>query len=142
MAVLSVSVGVAAAVAVLVGGGVTVGGTVPVEVAVPLVLMLMLTFPRLQATTVRMMAEIPIRNHFVRLVFILSSLLIKYYDMYYHYNQCPGWMAHDPLRDPAKNAGQASTLLGPCKVRPDKNRQDRQDRQALKVFWTEACIGL
>jgi hypothetical protein len=61
---------VPAAVAEVTGGNVAGRVDVPVGVAVPLVLMLMLTFPRLQATTVRMMAEIPIRIVFAGLVFI------------------------------------------------------------------------
>jgi hypothetical protein len=65
-----VTVVVAAAVAVLMGGVVAARVDVPVGEAVPLVLMLMLTFPRLQATTANMIAEIPIRNVFVRMVFI------------------------------------------------------------------------
>jgi hypothetical protein len=59
---------VAAAVAALVGGTVAVEAAVPVGVAVPLYMIV--TFPRLQATTLRMMAEIPIRILFVHLVFI------------------------------------------------------------------------
>jgi hypothetical protein len=63
-----VSVGVAAAVSALVGGSVAVERTVPVGVAAPLYMIV--TFPRLQATTVRMMAEIAIRIVFVVLFFI------------------------------------------------------------------------
>ena len=65
-----VSVGVSATVAVLVGGTVAMGAAVPVRVAVPLNVIAILTFPRLHATTVRMIAEMQIRILFVRLVFI------------------------------------------------------------------------
>jgi len=69
-----VSVGVAAAVASLVGATVAMGVAdsagvaVPVVVAVPKIVVL--TFPRLHASTVRMVAHIPIRILFVCLLFI------------------------------------------------------------------------
>jgi hypothetical protein len=68
--VTGVSVGVAAAVAVLVGGAVAMGAAVPVGVAVPEKVMEMVTFPRLQAVNVKMIAEMPIRKLFLRFLFI------------------------------------------------------------------------